>query len=293
MERKKTSIHFEACNVSKSQLHNSRKQDLDYIFKELSDDNESMYLDPRSLKDIEKEIQLKYKEKIDRKMPSNTVPIREAVVVIDENTTMFDLQKLADEVEKLFKWQPLQIHIHRDEGYVKSAKNKTEEKVLNLHAHLVFNCQDQEKGKMHKIDKIKLSKLQTITADVLDMQRGQSSNRKHLKSLEFKIQKEKEKLAELSKKIDEHEEKEKFYEKALQEIIQKYRYEQKENENLKKDFIEEKERLEKEIQGLRNTQNKIDENIQQLDRLEKEGLEAAEEVYETMYSNRVKRKRGF
>ena len=275
MERKKTSIHFESCNVSKSQLHNSRKQDLDYIFKELSDNNESMYLDPRSLKDIEKEIQLKYKEKIGRKMPSNTVPIREAVVVIDENTTMFDLQKLADEVEKLFKWQPLQIHIHRDEGYVKSPKNKNEEKVLNLHAHLVFNCQDQENGKMHKIDKIKLSKLQTITADVLDMQRGQSSNRKHLKSLEFKIQKQQEKLNKLSEELEVS----KFWNQNYKNSIQ--------------ELQDEKKELEKEIQVLKNTQNKIDENIQQLDRLEKEGLEAAEEVYETMYSNRVRRKRGF
>lgn len=270
LEKKKTSIHFEACNIAKSEIHNLRKQYLDYIFSELSEDNESMYLDHRNLRDIEKEIQTIYKEKVGRKMPSNTVPIREAVVVIDENTTMFDLQKLSNEIEKLFHWKPLQIHIHRDEGHVNSSK-----KVLNLHAHLVFNCQDQVTGKMHKIDKLKLSQLQTITAEVLEMERGQRSSRKHLKSLDFKIEKKEEQLKELNQKLDKSKDWVKIYDNSIVEL-----------EKMKNE-------LEEEVKNLRRTKYKIDDNLKLLDKLEKEGIDKLEEVYDAMYSNRVKRKRDF
>lgn len=99
----------------------------------------------------------------------------------------------------------LQIHIHRDEGYVKSGDNKGGEEVakLNLHAHLVFDCQDKESGKMHKITKQQLRELQTITALTLNMERGKSSNRKHLKSLDFKIKQKKKHLSNLNSQIDE------------------------------------------------------------------------------------------
>lgn len=201
---KKTSIHFETCNVAKSEIHNKREQELDYIFPELSKNNESLIL-CENLAEHKAKIERLYKSKIGQKMQAKTVPIREAVVVIDESTTMEDLKILANEIQLLLGWQMLQIHIHRDEGYIKSGDNKGGEEVakLNLHAHLVFDCQNKESGKMYKITKQQLRELQTITALTLNMERGKSSNRKHLKSLDFKIKQKEKHLSRLNHKLNE------------------------------------------------------------------------------------------
>lgn len=184
----KTSIHFEACNVLKSELHNLREQELDYIFPELSKNNESLcYVS--NLTQREKECRQIYESKVGQKMQSKTVPIREGVVVIDEKTTMEDLELLANEIKHLLGWTPLQIHIHRDEGYMKSPENKGGSEVakLNLHAHLIFDCQDKNTGKMHRNTKHQMSQVQDLCANILKMERGKNSTRKHLKSLEYKI----------------------------------------------------------------------------------------------------------
>lgn len=216
---KKTSIHFEPCNVLKSEKHNKREQELDYIFPELSHKNESFILCD-NLAERKKNIAKKYTEKVGRKMPSTTVPIREAVVVIDESTTMEDLKILANEIQLLLGWQMLQIHIHRDEGYVKSGDNKGGEEVakLNLHAHLVFDCQNKESGKMHKITKQQLREMQTITALTLNMERGNSSNRKHLKSLDWKIKQKEKHLSNLNNQLDELEVLGKEMEESLKKL---------------------------------------------------------------------------
>lgn len=184
----KTSIHFEVCNVIKSELHNLRKQELDYIFPKLSKNNESLcYVS--DLKQREKECRELYESKVGQKMQSKTVPIREGVVVIDEKTTMKDLELLANEIKHLLGWTSLQIHIHRDEGYMKSPENKGGSEItkLNLHAHLIFDCQDKNTGKMHRNTKRQMSQVQDLCASILKMERGEPSTRKHLKSLEYKI----------------------------------------------------------------------------------------------------------
>lgn len=203
----KTSIHFEPCNVVKSEIHNSRVQELDYIFPELSKNNESLcYIS--NLTEREKECKALYEEKVGQKMQSKTVPIREGVVVIDEKTTMKDLELLANEIKHLLGWTPLQIHIHRDEGYMKSSDNKGGSEVakLNLHAHLIFDCQDKNTGKMCRNTKQQMSQVQDLCANILKMERGQKSNRKHLKSLEYKIlvkEQEFKRIEEENKKLQE------------------------------------------------------------------------------------------
>lgn len=184
----KTSIHFEPCNVVKSERHNSRTQKLDYIFPELSKNNESLCF-VTNLKQREKDCQDLYQEKVGQKMQAKTVPIREGVVVINEKTTMADLVLLSSEIRNILGWTPLQIHIHRDEGYVKSRDNKGGPEVakLNLHAHLVFDCQDKNTGKMCRNNKYQMSQVQDLCARFLGMERGQKSTRQHLKSLEYKI----------------------------------------------------------------------------------------------------------
>lgn len=207
MKEKKTSIHFEPCKIHKSQIHNERKEELDYIFPELSHKNESIIYDQRPLAEIEKNIQKLYKEKVGQRMQSKTVPLREAVIVIDEDTQMRDLECFAVEMEELTGWKPLQIHIHRDEGYMKSGDNKGGYEVakLNLHAHIVFDCQNKETGRMNKVSKQHFRDMQTLASKWTGLERGKPSNRKHLKSLEYKIEQKTKILNQLNSDLKEFE----------------------------------------------------------------------------------------
>ncbi|MFJ1431426.1 hypothetical protein ACILE2_11595 [Capnocytophaga canimorsus] len=262
----KTSIHFEPCNVVKSELHNSRQQELDYIFPELSKNNESLYY-IADLKQREQQCKQIYEQKVGQKMQTKTVPLREAVVVIDERTTLYDLEILANEIQHELKWQPLQIHIHRDEGYMKNPDNKGGYEVakLNLHAHIVFDCQDKSTGKMHRISKQNLSNIQTITANVLKMERGEKSDRKHLKSLEFKIAMKKQELAE----------KEKIGEKYIQEIFR---------------LTTEITHLKQKIADFSDYLEKAKENVDLLQNIQEKGVQEVESLLEDLKENIYKGK---
>lgn len=192
MTEKKTSFHQKPCKTNSAEEHNTRAKNLDYVFSDLTISNESFFYDHRKLSAIEKECKEIYLREIGQKMQEKTAPIREGVVVINENTTLNDVKMLAEELGELLQWKPLQVHIHRDEGYMRS-KNTEGQRQLNLHAHIIFDCQNKLSGKMNS-PKNKLSICQDICARVLRMERGQTSTKKHLDALQWKIQKNMEQI---------------------------------------------------------------------------------------------------
>ena len=113
-------------------------------------------------------------------MQSKMVPLREGVVVIDNNTTMEQFKQLATAMEEKFGIKTIQIHIHRDEGHKGSEEWKP-----NLHAHMAFDW-TQPNGKSLSLNKSQMSQLQTLVADVLGMERGVSSDVKHLNAIQYK-----------------------------------------------------------------------------------------------------------
>lgn len=119
-----------------------------------------------------------------------------AVCNIKPETTMQDLEKLAEHFEKKYGFQCYQIAIHRDEGH----ENENGEIVPNLHAHLEFITLDKETGKqnfkMRDFTKQIMREIQSETAEILQMQRGQDkrlSGAKRIKPREYARQKEAEK----------------------------------------------------------------------------------------------------
>lgn len=183
-----TSIHIEPCKGG-SERHNLRESELDYVRKDLSHLNESFVT--QSISDCLADIKNRYEKTVGQKMQSKATPIREGVVVIEQSTTMEQLKKFADELEDRFGIKTLQIHTHKDEGH----KNSTEWKP-NLHAHMVFNWTADD-GRSLKLGKQDMIDIQTILADSLGMQRGVSSDVKHLNAIQFKIEKETERLNQL------------------------------------------------------------------------------------------------
>lgn len=180
-----TSIHFQPVKPG-SEEHNKREKELDYVRKERSSMNEYWQKDSQAarLADIAETV----KKKTGRKMQAKATPIREAVVVIEDTTTMDDLQNLAKRLQERFGIEVFQIAIHKDEGY----KNSKQQLKLNLHAHLVADWTDHRSGKSLKLGRNDMAEMQTICAEVLGMERGKSSEKQHLSAIQYKIKAEEE-----------------------------------------------------------------------------------------------------
>lgn len=107
-----------------------------------------------------------------------------AVCNIKPNTTMQDLEKLAEHFNQKYGFQCYQIAIHRDEGHI----NEKGEKVINHHAHLEFVTLDRQTGKNNYrrelITPKVLRQIQTEVAEILGMQRGQDKRLTGVKRIE-------------------------------------------------------------------------------------------------------------
>ena len=133
------------------------------------------------------------KEKTGRAMQAKATPIREGVIVIKQDTTIEQLRGLADAIEQRWGIKTLQIYTHMDEGHTDSEGAWKP----NLHAHIVFDWVDHETGKSIKLSRQDMAEMQTMVADCLDMERGESSDLKHLGAIQYKTQAEEQRLRTL------------------------------------------------------------------------------------------------
>jgi hypothetical protein len=129
-------------------------------------------------------------------MQRKAQPLREGVVVIDEGTTMEQLQQLGRRLEERFGIKAMQIHIHRDEGYRNAAVWTP-----NFHAHIEFDWTRAD-GRSCNLKSRDMAEVQTITAEVLGMERGVSSDHKHLSAMQYKNLKETERNLSLQQEHD-------------------------------------------------------------------------------------------
>jgi hypothetical protein len=129
-----------------------------------------------------------YAEKVKQKWQEKMTPIKEAVVVLDienfrgedgnlsQNVLIQKLGILGKQFKDEFGIQCFQIHVHLDEG--KKIEGKiTPLEQRNLHAHMLFNWQDPKTGKMRRLSPFDMKKVQTITAEVLGLPRGQENSK--------------------------------------------------------------------------------------------------------------------
>nr|CRY97075.1 hypothetical protein [uncultured prokaryote] len=173
-----------------SEQHNKREKELDYIRPELSHLNESWEAD--SIANRLATIKENYKKSTGQNMQKKATPIREGVVVIQKGTTMQQLQEFARKAEERFGIKAIQIHMHKDEGYKNGKTWKP-----NLHAHIVFDW-TMPNGKSCKLSRQDMVELQTMCAVSLRMERGKSSDRKHLDAIQYKNEAETKRIQILS-----------------------------------------------------------------------------------------------
>lgn len=119
-----------------------------------------------------------------------------AVVNIKPNTTLNDLENLANHFQEKYGFQCYQIAIHRDEGHI----SDDGEKVINHHAHLEFITLDKQTGKNNYrrelITPKILRQIQTEVAEILGMERGEDkriSKRQRIEPRKYAQMKEAEK----------------------------------------------------------------------------------------------------
>lgn len=195
----KTCIRVEACKIGSAERHNLRSKELDYIRPELTHRNEQWI--ERPITEVHQDITEKYKATTGQGLQKKATPIREGVIVISEDTTLQQLQNLAEKLEERFGVHAFQIYTHKDEG-ANAWYGREEAWKPNYHAHMIFDWTDGHTGKTVKLNKHDMAEMQTITAECLNMERGVSSDRKHLSAMQYKNQMETEKAEQLQKDIE-------------------------------------------------------------------------------------------
>ena len=217
----KTSINIKPCNIGSSEPHNRRtaeyltriNKEKFYIRTDLMPKNEAWVapeLGNSSLTDRYNQIarmvkektgrvmQTKDRERVNKKTGKVTIvrgstPLKEGVVVINESTTMEQLQRFCEVCKERWGITPLQVFIHRDEGHYSNPQDPTTWKP-NLHAHIVWDWMNHDTGKSCKLDEKAMSEMQTLLAECLEMERGISkelTGKKHLERTDFIIAKQK------------------------------------------------------------------------------------------------------
>lgn len=198
-----------------------------------------------------------------------------AVCNIKPDTTMDDLKRLAQHFSDKYGFQCYQIAIHRDEGHI----DEDGKEQINHHAHLEFITLDKKSGKNNYrrelITPKVLRQIQTETAEILQMQRGQDkrlSGAERIEPRKYAKQKEAEKAArnlskkatekavvEVIKAIDDNEEK-LLNDKEKSEYLEQLRKQYK-DKGLSAEFFRELGALKKDKEA-KYTQKELDEAVQ-------------------------------
>ena len=202
---------MQACKVGSSEIHNLREKQLSYVVPEMSHLHESVIHEhiPEALARIE----AKYTEVTGQRMQPTATPLKEAVLVIRDDTTIEQVEKFGELCRQELGITPIQFHIHRDEGHYDSA---TKEWKPNLHAHIVFDCTCREHrlverpakfskemkskngkpptklidnyGKIVRLSKADMSRMQDLASIATGMERGVASDKVHLDAQRYKAQ---------------------------------------------------------------------------------------------------------
>lgn len=184
----KSSIHIRPV-TSGSERHNNREKKLGYVREDLQHLNSSFKV--QGIAETRKFIEENVKEKTGRKMQAKATPIREGVLLIDEQHTADDLKKLAGKIEERFGIKTIQGYCHKDEGHYDKISSEWKP---NYHAHMVFDWTDHSTGKSIKMSREDMSELQTMVAEELGLERGQKSTKKHIEATRYKAIKEEQDL---------------------------------------------------------------------------------------------------
>ena len=178
----KSSINFQK-SKGHSYDHNFRKDEPNYLLKPADRLENFYWQNEKSAREIFDEELKSYGTK-KGKRPTFENSHWEAVLNLNKNHTLEDVQKVAEYIEQKFNITCATIAVHRDEGHYKNDKPQH-----NFHAHITFvTVKDgQQNWRKEKIKPADLRELQTAVAEMLQMERGQeNSEAKRLSHRQYK-----------------------------------------------------------------------------------------------------------
>ena len=167
----KSSINFQK-SKGHSYDHNFRKDEPNYLLKPADRLENFYWQNEKSAREIFDEELKSYGTK-KGKRPTFENSHWEAVLNLNKNHTLEDVQRVAEYIEQKFNITCATIAVHRDEGHYKNDKPQH-----NFHAHITFvTVKDgQQNWRKEKIKPADLRELQTAVAEMLQMERGQENS---------------------------------------------------------------------------------------------------------------------
>ncbi len=176
---KATCIHI-ITTTSFSFYHNDRSKKPSYATGDSCDNEFDLTAQEATAKALElyTMAQINYIARTKQKLQAKNT-LAEAVIVIDDRHTLTDIHAVAKMVEEKTGYTAIQSSIHRDEQ-------------KNLHAHIVFFTLDENGKSLQRKNfnnKTLMKELQTQTANILGMARGQSkeiTKAEHLSHKQYK-----------------------------------------------------------------------------------------------------------
>ena len=167
----KSSINFQK-SKGHSYDHNFRKDEPNYLLKAENRLENFYWQNERTAREIFNDELKEYGAK-KGKRPRFENSHWEAVLNLNKNHTLEDVQKVAEYIEQKFNITCATIAVHRDEGHYKNDKPQ-----YNFHAHITFvTVKDgQQNWRKEKIKPADLRELQTAIAEILQMERGQENS---------------------------------------------------------------------------------------------------------------------
>lgn len=167
----KSSINFQK-SKGHSYDHNFRKDEPNYLLKPADRLENFYWQNQKSAREIFDEELSKAKRKGGR-IPTFENSHWEAVLNLNKNHTLEDVQRVAEYIEQKFNITCATIAVHRDEGHYKNDKPQH-----NFHAHITFVTykDGQQNWRKEKIKPADLRELQTAVAEMLQMERGQENS---------------------------------------------------------------------------------------------------------------------
>lgn len=164
----KSSINFQK-SKGHSYDHNFRKDEPNYLLKAENRLENFYWQNEKSAREIFDE-ELSNTKRKGGPIPRFENSHWEAVLNLNKNHTLEDVQKVAEYIEQKFNITCATIAVHRDEGHYKNDKPQ-----YNFHAHITFVTykDGQQNWRKEKIKPADLRELQTAVAEMLQMERGE------------------------------------------------------------------------------------------------------------------------
>lgn len=181
-----------------------------YVNPHLTQNNRTVFEDDaivnrKSIVPLVNQAEKLYTAKTGQKCQKSFAPFREDVLKLKPGITDEQLMNFKAKVEAETGWKVMGIWLHEDEGHYHSRYIEGDEDFdLNIHAHVLYDCQDHITGKAIRLNRSYLRLRQDWLAEATGMERGtpaSETGRKHRSAMQQRIYSMEQRIEQLEEVI--------------------------------------------------------------------------------------------